>query len=384
MSFVFSADGHVVEPGELFERGLPASLRPHGLRSERQGEHVCVLAGEKVLHRMRLLPRAAAPGAGTGSAAGAGASQPNTALSELQAKPSGHDIESRIRDMRADGVDAQIAFPTLCLFSYGIDHPETELATARIYNDWNHAFFGEHLDSFVRCGVLPVRDFANTAAEMRRLAGLGFTAAMLPTVTPTGMPKYNDEVWDPVFELGGELGIVFVMHTGTGLDTVQPERRAGGAVINYTSQACDAWNSIQYLVAGGMLDRHPKAKVAYIESGASWLAGLVERMDEIYVAHQSMVRPKLSLMPSEIVERQVACAFQSDRACILSRKITGVRTLMWGNDYPHAEGTWPRSQSVIAKLFEGIEISERDKADILGGNAARLFRLPRPEFRVAA
>jgi len=232
--------------------------------------------------------------------------------------------------------------------------------------------------------VLPVRNFTNTLAEMKRLAKLGFTAAMLPCVTAPGMPRYNDESWDPVFELGGELGLVFVMHTGTGLETVQPERRAGGAVINYTNQACDAWNAVQYLVAGGVLDRHPKAQVAFIESGASWLAGLVERMDEIYVAHSAYVRPKLSLMPSEIVTRQVSVGFQSDRACIMSRSVTGVRPLMWGSDYPHAEGTFPRSKEVIARLFDGIEISEQDRADILGGNAARLFRLPRPEFQAAA
>jgi predicted TIM-barrel fold metal-dependent hydrolase len=165
---------------------------------------------------------------------------------------------------------------------------------------------------------------------------------------------------------------------------VQPERRAGGAVINYTNQACDAWNSIQYLVAGGMLDRHSKTQVAAIECGASWLAGLVERMDEIYVAHAAYVRPKLSLMPSEIVTRQVSCGFQNDRACILSRSITGVKPLLWGSDYPHAEGTYPRSRDVIKRLFNGIEISEQDKADILGGNAARLFRLQRPEFLKAA
>jgi len=73
-----------------------------------------------------------------------------------------------------------------------------------------------------------VRDFKNTIAEMKRLAKMGFTCAMLPASTPTGMPKYNDEAWDEIFELGGELGLVFVMHTGTGLDTVQIERRAGG------------------------------------------------------------------------------------------------------------------------------------------------------------
>jgi predicted TIM-barrel fold metal-dependent hydrolase len=385
MAFVFSADGHVVEPGDLFDKSLPAALKKYGIRSERQGEHICVLAGEKVLHRMRLSPRRAVdtPAAASAPAAApAGGQQTN--FSGLHAKPSGNDIDSRIKDMKVDGIDAEIAFPSTCLWAYGIEHAETELATAQIYNDWNNNYFKGHLDRFVRCGVLPVREFRNTELEMKRLAKLGFTAAMMPVATPTGMPKYNDEFWDPVFALGAELGIVFVMHTGTGLDTVQPERHAGGAVINYTTMASDAWNSIQYLVAGGMLDRHPTAKVAYVESGASWLAGLVERMDEIYIAHAQMVRPKLSLMPSEIVERQVSCSFQSDRACILSRSVTGVRPLIWGNDYPHAEGTWPRSRSVMQKLFDGVEISEQEKADIVGGNAARLFRLPHPDVRAAA
>jgi predicted TIM-barrel fold metal-dependent hydrolase len=57
---------------------------------------------------------------------------------------------------------------------------------------------------------------------------------------------------------------------------------------------------------------------------------------------------------------------------------------MWASDYPHAEGTFPHSKNVIARLFEGIDISEQDKADILGGNAARLFRLPHHDLRTAA
>jgi predicted TIM-barrel fold metal-dependent hydrolase len=138
------------------------------------------------------------------------------------------------------------------------------------------------------------------------------------------------------------------------------------------------------LVAGGVLDRFPGAKVCCIEGGASWLAALAERMDEVYAAHQAFVQPKLSLTPREIITRQVACSFQYDRACIMSRSVTGTAALMWGADYPHHEGTYPRSREVVAHLFDGIDIPEQEKAAILGGNAARLFRIPRPEFRNAA
>jgi len=68
----------------------------------------------------------------------------------------------------------------------------------------------------------------------------------------------------------------------------------------------------------------------------------------------------------------------------MARSVTTPKPLMWGADYPHHEGTFGCTRDVIAHLFDGIDISEDDKADILGRNAARLFRLPRPEFTAAA
>ena len=103
------------------------------------------------------------------------------------------------------------------------------------------------------------------------------------------------------------------------------ERGPGGAVINYTRQMCDAQNAVMALVAGGVLDRFPKAQVAIIESGASWLAALAERMDEVYEAHAIFVRPKLSLPPSGVIRRQVKASFQYDRACVMSREVTGTQ-----------------------------------------------------------
>jgi len=292
----------------------------------------------------------------------------------------------RLLDMEQEGIDAEIIFPSLGLTAFLIENPEAELATARVYNDWLHGLLSHHPEQFVRCGIVPVRDFTNTVAEIERLAQLGFTAAMLPSlIEPTsGLPFYNSDAWDPVFAAGQEHGIVFVMHTGTGREDVRSQKGPGGAIINYTIQACDGMHTIMHLVGGGVLDRFPGAKVCCIEGGASWLAALAERMDEVYEAHELFVKPKLSLTPREIIARQVACSFQYDRACIMARSVTGTHALMWGSDYPHHEGTFPRSRQVLAHLFDGIEISEQDKADIVGGNAARLFRIARPEFQRAA
>ena len=150
--------------------------------------------------------------------------------------------------------------------------------------------------------------------------------------------------------------------------------------MNYGVQSCDGWVTIMALVSGGVLDRYPGVHVAVIEGGASWLASLVERMDEITIAHAPFVRPKLSVSPGEVVQRQVHCQFQQDRAAILSRSVTGTAALLWGADYPHHEGTFPMSKQVTAHLFDAMDVSAGEQADILGLNAARLFRLNRPDL----
>lgn len=371
MTFVFSADGHIVEPSTLLSEGLPPSLRQFGLRAEIRDGFRYMMAGDKItskagLHRAPIIMR---DGEEFGRSNRSGA----------------REIEGRLSDMELDGIDAEIVFPSLALTAFLIENAEAELATAQVYNDWHHGMFAGHPERFVRCGILPVRDLRNAVAEIKRLAGLGFTAAMLPSLieADSGLPSYNSPEWDPVFAAGQEHGIVFVLHTGTGREDVRSQKGPGGAVINHTLQACDGMLTIMTMVAGGLLDRFPGAQVCCIESGASWLAAVAERMDEIYIAHDYFVKPKLSIMPSEIIARQVTCSFQYDRACIMARSVTGTRAIMWGADYPHHEGTFPNSKEVVGRLFDGIEISEQEKADIVGLNGARLFRLPHPVLAAA-
>jgi predicted TIM-barrel fold metal-dependent hydrolase len=370
MTFVFSADGHIVEPRDLFAQNLPPELAKHGIRSEKEGEHIVTRAGSKILSRTRINAKPVLDKKGDqfsrGNLSGA------------------HSIEARLIDLEHEGIDAEILFPSTSLFTSLIENGEAESATARVYNDWLQNLLKDRTDRFVRCGVIPVRDTALGVEEIKRLASLGFTAGMLPSFMPLDLPFYNDERWDPIFEAAQQFGVVLVLHTATGRADVREERGPGGAIINYTIQMCDAERAVMYMVAGGVLDRFPGAMVAAIESGASWLAALAERMDEVNNAHEMFVQPKLSLRPSEIIRRQVHASFQYDRACIMSRSVTGHQALLWGADYPHHEGTYPHSREVVAHLFDGIDISEQEKADIIGGNAARLFRLNRPEFSLAA
>lgn len=356
--FVFSADSHIMEPATLFQDNLPASLKKHAIHVRKEDEYLITGTEEKVIYRLRV------------------GQHREKELGDAQ-RQGIREIPGRLEDMELEGIDAEICFPSLGLWMYAIGDADAEAESCKIYNDWNDSFLGDHPDRFVRCGMLPVLDFDNTIVELERLAGMDYVAAMLPAVTPKAIAKYNDEAWDRVFAKAADLGIVFVLHTGTGLESVIHERGPGAAIINYTNQMCDAITSCEYLVAGGVLDRNPGAKVAFIESGASWLVALAERMDEVSIAHANFVRPDLSRSPSAIIDDQVWASFQHDRACITAAAadLPGAKNVMWGSDYPHAEGTFPISRQVQKELFEGLDVSEQVKADILGLNAARLFRI---------
>ena len=149
-------------------------------------------------------------------------------------------------------------------------------------------------------------------------------------------------------------------------------RGPGGAVVNYLMGAqLDGPMVILTMAAGGALDRFPELKVVTVETGASWLAWIMTQADAIYEDHSMYAHPKLSLKPSELIRRQCAATFMYDPVAINNRGTTGVETLMWGNDYPHPEGTWPESQEVNADQFDGVPDDDLDA--IVSGNAAKVF-----------
>jgi hypothetical protein len=77
------------------------------------------------------------------------------------------------------------------------------------------------------------------------------------------------------------------------------------------------------------------------------------------------------LTPSEYVQRQFHVSFQDDPVAVACRHITGVTSIVWGNDYPHAEGTFGGSRELIERLFVGVADDER--AAMLGGTLGRLL-----------
>ncbi|MCU1460896.1 MAG: hypothetical protein JWO37_971 [Acidimicrobiales bacterium] len=352
---LISADSHVFEPFDLWQTRLPAALRDRAPHLEaRDGVMRLVMEGVAP-RRMGGAPPGAGDDGGDGHAT----------------LPGGSDAAARLRDLEVDGVCAEVIYPTLGLFLFMIPDPALQLACARAYNDWCAEVFLDRADVFVPSAVVPVLDTDDAVGELERCLGLGFRSATLPTTAPDHA-RWNDAVHDPLWRAAARAGVPLSFHVGTGA-TPTSERGPGGAVINYVYVGIGAQQAVAYFVAGGVLARHPDLHVVMVESGAGWLGWLVERMDEAYTEHEHWVTPKLDAPPSDYVRRQVHVTLGADRAPINNREITGVEPLMWASDYPHPEGTWPESQSVVERIFKGVPDHEVDA--IAGLNAKALYKL---------
>jgi hypothetical protein len=158
------------------------------------------------------------------------------------------------------------------------------------------------------------------------------------------------------------------------------------------------------LVGSGVPERHPNLHFGLIEFNAHWLASLMGAMEKAWVtgtgqdadwwlgywddARPAHDQPQMARMfdlnqkwpyplrPSEYIRRQFHVSFQDDPVAVACRHITGLSTIVWGSDYPHAEGTFRGSRELIARQFADVPAGER--AAMLGGTLAGILGFEAP------
>ena len=296
----------------------------------------------------------------------------------------GADPLERLRDQVRDGVDAEVVFPNKGLAMWATPDPVFAQAQCRVWNDWAWETFGPYVDRMSPAAALATGDLDGSIAEVTRVAKLGFRFLTLPCKPIWGghdvdHPNYNLPVFDPLWTVIQDAGLPITFHVSTGRDP-RASRGNGGAVINYVSHSLSPTiEPVANLCASGVLERFPRLRFATIEAGIGWLPWLLGAMDEAYHKHHFWVRPKLRKLPSEYFREHGFASFQEDKPGLdLAERYGLVDTLMWGNDYPHHEGTWPHSAEAIERTMGGL--SESSRAKILGLNAARFFgfRVPAP------
>jgi predicted TIM-barrel fold metal-dependent hydrolase len=132
------------------------------------------------------------------------------------------------------------------------------------------------------------------------------------------------------------------------------------------------------LILSGVFERHPALRYSIAENGAWWVPDIVKRMDEKWLGGHNtrkfgdIFKDGLSMKPSGYVDRNCFFAASTPGADEIDRRHQiGVDNLLWGNDLPHPEGTYPHTRHWIAERFRDVPEDETRK--ILGQNAAGVY-----------
>ena len=355
--FIVSADCHANEPGNLWAERIDAKYRDR-------------------------LPRVTTDENGVKWRVSEGHRPDRLRVDEMEGEDrlrqlAGADPRDRLRDHARDGIDAEVIFPNKGLSMWATPDAAFAQAQCRVWNEWAWETFGPYNDRLSPVAAIATADLEGSIAEVKRVAKVGFRALTLPCKPVWGAhdvdhANYNLPMFDPLWAVIQDTGLPITFHISTGRDP-RASRGNGGAVINYVSHSlAPTVEPVANFCASGLLARFPKLRFATIEAGIGWLPWLLTAMDEAYRKHHFWVRPKLDRQPSEYFRAHGFASFQEDPPGLeLAERYGLIDCLLWGNDYPHHEGTWPHSAEAIERTMGALTDSQRAK--VLGLNAARFF-----------
>ena len=364
---VISADSHLNEPQEVYDR-LPPEYRSRAPRiEERDGERYIIVEGQEPA-------RIEAPNP-LNEDDMQRYWRDEEEVGRVMHRAGGTDIPIRLADQETDGVSAEIIYPHGTFHTFSSRDTGFQLALSRVYNDYYHEVFGPHPDRFVVSAVVPTLDIDNAIDEATRVAKMGFRSASIPISMP--IQPYNDPLYEPFWSAIGDMGVPLALHVFTdGPSNEEPSdevkrSRPGEDLAGEVVEMAAAMKPLCLLVASGVLQRHPGLRFVLVECGIGWLAWVLQTLDEMHEKRHMWIEPRLSGRPSDYFRRQGGATFGDDLVGLRMRDVTGVETLLWGSDYPHDEGTFPHSREVIERTFK--DIPEDEKRLIVGGNAERVY-----------
>jgi predicted TIM-barrel fold metal-dependent hydrolase len=344
-----SADAHVDEPHDLWFTRLPEPLRdraPRRIQADADGAWALVVDNSPI---------------------GWSGVSADEARSKEEERVAAAAPDVRVEMMQTDHVNAEVIYPTVGLYAWNVTDPNVGRASCQVYNDWILERLGGHRR--IKLAVMvPTWDVAMAVAEVERLAREPSVAGLLLPLV--GTPSWNLPQWEPLWTAIAAAGKPALMHQGTGHDMLW-YRGWGSATANLLATQSMAPRAAALLACGGILERHPTLHVVMVEVNAGWIAWTTSTLDEYYQAHRHWSKPVLAELPSHYIRAQLHATFQNDPVAVHNISLTGADCLMWGNDYPHPESTYPDSDRVLASLLDGL--APEHAAAVLRENALRVF-----------
>ena len=284
--------------------------------------------------------------------------------------------EAQILGMDRQGVDLAFLYPTAALGMLANDDigPELSLAIARAYNDWLNDFASDNRDRMVHIAMVPLQNPKGAIEEARRCAeSFGSKGVFM-----RGEPLYGRILDDPVYEeLWDELerlDLALGLHQGTHhrLPTLGATRFSTRFQSHTLSHPMEQMSSLVALIGSGVLERHPKLRVACLEAGGGWLPYFLWRFDEQYEQLGAIEAPSLKMKPSDYFRRQCWISVEPKEPHIK------VLTDYLGEDYTVISSDFPHSDHRPGELKEFAERGDLPESVIrktLWDNTMRFYNM---------
>lgn len=293
----------------------------------------------------------------------------------------GWGADVQLEAMDEEGIDVAVLFPTRGFYAIGKEYEDDGLAAAiaRAYNDWLAEFCAVALDRLYGTGLIAPQHIPSAVQETRRCKQeLGFKAIYLRP-NPVRGRNWHDPAYDPLWAECEKHGLAIGFHEGwpCELPVAVGERFDGRHEDLWLTEhvAChpvEMMYASLCMIAGGVLERFPGLRVAFLEANCSWVPYWLWRLDEHYEHREKYVRAKLPLAPSAYFKRHCWASIEADET-------TGKYVLDWlgddnivfSTDFPHEDSRFPRA----VETFCLQPYPEESKRKILWDNCARLYGL---------
>jgi predicted TIM-barrel fold metal-dependent hydrolase len=268
--------------------------------------------------------------------------------------------------MDMDGVTAEVIF--------------AGAQNGHLWNSWLADFCSVASERLLGVMQIPIWDVERSIDEIRWGASHGLRAINFAAPRPD-YPAYNEDVYEPLWAAVEEVGLPLVTHCASG--ELGSGLKGRGSMLVWLSEVL--WLSrrgLGQMIFGGVFDRHPALRVMFVEQRGNWIQQALEELDSACIG-----APRNSAMPllGAVVEvpRRLPSEYWATNCAVIdsfmapfeaqARHEIGLETLMWGSDYPHIEGTWPRTELALRNTFS--DVPETDVRMILEKNPVRFFGL---------
>jgi predicted TIM-barrel fold metal-dependent hydrolase len=289
----------------------------------------------------------------------------------------GFDAASQVRALDQQGIDIAYLYPSVGLYVTSIDGQDPDLAYAisRAYNDWISDFCSYAPDRLKPVAMLSRHRPVDAEQELRRVVKELGMRAVTVRPNPINGKTIAHQDFEPFWTLCEELDVAIGIHEGSHvrLRATGQDRFTTHLGMHAACHPMEQMMAFISLFEGGVFERHPRLRFAFLEAGCGWLPYLLWRMEMEFKLWKYQV-PDVHRTPKECFQTQCYINAEGGEPYLPALLDSiGDGKILFASDYPHPDHELGEELEEVLELKLSLEVKKK----ILWDNAASFYGIPR-------